>query len=54
MLELFISPSYGCRQVWTSSAKIWYATEVAEVKIRASGGRGSGQGPGEKKFNKNS
>ena len=28
-----------------SSAKIWYPTEVAELKVAASGGHQSGQGP---------
>ena len=32
-----------------SFAKIWYPIEVAEVKIAASGGRRTGQGPIEKK-----
>ena len=38
----------------TSSAKIWYPIEVADVKIAASRGRGSGQGPDEKNSIKNS
>ena len=36
----------------TYSAKIGYPVEVAEVKIVASEGRRSSQGPGEKKFDK--
>ena len=38
--------------IWklTYFTKIWYPIEVAEVEIAASGGRRSGQGPGEKKF----
>ena len=43
--------------IWklTYLAKIWYPIEmgpieIAEVEIAASGGRRSGQGPGEKKF----
>ena len=36
------------------SAKIWYPIEVAEVEIAASGGRRSGQVPGDKKLIKNS
>ena len=35
-------------------AKIWYPIEVAEVEIAASGGRWSGQVPGEKKSIKTS
>ena len=37
-----------------SLAKIWYPIEVAEVEIAASGGRRSGQVPGNKKLIKNS
>ena len=33
---------------------MWYPNEVAEVEIAASGGRRSGQVPGEKKLFKNS
>ena len=40
--------------IWklTFSAKVWYPIEVVEVQIAASGGCWSGQGPGEKKFDK--
>ena len=31
-------------------AKMWHPIKVAEVEIRASGGRRSGQGPGKNKF----
>ena len=42
--------------IWklTYFTKIWYPIEVAEVEIAASGGRRSGQGPGEKNSIKNS
>ena len=34
----------------TSSAKVWYLIEVAEVEIAVLRGGRSGQGPGKKKF----